>query len=72
MPKINGYEFINRIKSDEMYHRIPIIVLTSIDYDRLREDLMNIGVTSYLIKNSDTFKNLNNEIRKILDKQNEY
>lgn len=72
MPKINGYEFINRIKSDEMYHRIPIIVLTSIDDDRLREDLMNIGVTSYLIKNSDTFKNLNNEIRKILDKQNEY
>lgn len=71
MPKINGYEFINRIKSDEMYHRIPIIVLTSIDDDQLREELIKTGVTSYLIKNSNTFKNLNNEIRKILDKQNE-
>jgi len=50
MPGINGYELVERIKSDSQLAKIPVVMLTSIgqlgDGNKLRE----IGLNGYLMK----------------------
>ena len=31
MPKLTGFDLINKMKSDEMLHKIPIVVVTGVE-----------------------------------------
>jgi CheY-like chemotaxis protein len=50
MPKINGFEVIEIIKSDDLLKWIPIIVLTSSDRTQDIEKAYNLGCNSYIVK----------------------
>jgi len=50
MPKMDGVEFIKRLKQDEWGSKVPIIVLTNLsDRDKLKT-IMEMGVSDYLLK----------------------
>lgn len=53
MPKIDGYEFIDRLKNDEMYMDIPVIVMSSISKEKAMKKLKKYNVEGYMQK--DTF-----------------
>jgi len=53
MPKIDGYEFVERLKNDEMYSDIPVIVMSSIDKATAMKKLKNFNIEGYMQK--DTF-----------------
>ncbi|MBP9151407.1 MAG: response regulator [Flavobacteriales bacterium] len=50
MPKMNGIEFLERIKSMEDYMRIPVVVLTTSNDERDKMESYNLGVAGYMLK----------------------
>lgn len=50
MPKLDGFEFIEQIKSTGYLKDIPIIMLSSIDDSKSRLKFLKLGVSDYIIK----------------------
>lgn len=68
MPKIDGYEFIERLKNDEMYMDIPIIVVSSMPEKVARNKLNTSYIDYYITKDNFDQKELANQVKKILTK----
>jgi len=50
MPKINGIQVLQKIKSDERTKKIPVIVLTSSKEDPDIQECYLLGANSYVVK----------------------
>lgn len=50
MPKINGIQVLQKLKSDEHTKSIPVIVLTSSNEDPDIKECYRLGVNSYVVK----------------------
>jgi two-component system response regulator len=50
MPKINGKEVLQKIKSDDRTKKIPVVVLTSSKEDPDIQECYNLGVNGYVVK----------------------
>src|SRR5680860_1859228 len=50
MPKINGIQVLQRIKSDERTKKTPVIVLTSSKEDPDIQECYRLGANSYVVK----------------------
>lgn len=50
LPKINGIEVLQKLKSNEYTRTIPVVVLTSSKESRDVKDAYNYGVNSYVTK----------------------
>jgi CheY-like chemotaxis protein len=64
LPRINGLEVLEKVKSDVRTKGIPIVVLTSSSEERDIVTSYNLGVNSYIIKPVD-FDKFINAIREI-------
>jgi two-component system response regulator len=53
MPRVNGFDFLHRIKSDEALRLIPVIALTSSREERDIERAYDLGVNGYVVKGID-------------------
>ncbi len=64
MPRMNGYEFINALKTQPGYGDIPIVMLTSRTAAKHREKAAALGVKGFIVKpyNDDDFINLITEL----------
>lgn len=50
MPKINGIQVLEKIKSDERTNKIPVVILTSSKEDPDIEKCYALGANSYVVK----------------------
>lgn len=50
LPKINGIEVLQKLKSNEQTRTIPVVVLTSSAEDRDVHKCYDLGVNSYIVK----------------------
>lgn len=50
MPKMNGLEFLHKIREDNALKRTPVIVLTTSDEDKDRIEAYNLNVAGYILK----------------------
>jgi CheY-like chemotaxis protein len=50
MPRMSGIEVLREIRSDEMLHRLTVIVLTTSNEDRDRVEAYRLNVAGYLLK----------------------
>lgn len=64
MPNMNGFEFIKRVKSNELYKKIPIIVLSSLSDTNTDTKLKDLGITVKITKpfNKDKMRNALNSV----------
>jgi CheY-like chemotaxis protein len=50
MPRMNGIEFLQVIKQDDLLKMIPVIVLTSSQDEKDKLESFRLGVSGYMIK----------------------
>ena len=50
LPKLNGLEFLHRLKTHPQFHTIPVIVLTTSSEDSDIRAAYDLGANSYIIK----------------------
>lgn len=50
MPRLDGYSFLARVKSNSLFKNLPIMMLTSRSADKDRQIAMNLGATAYFTK----------------------
>ncbi len=50
MPKMNGLEFLQELRSDESLKHIPVVVLTTSNEERDRVQAYNFNVAGYMLK----------------------
>ena len=66
MPKIDGYEFIERLKNDEMYADIPIVVMSSLSEKSAAKKLKKLDIEYYVSKEEFNQNDFAQQIRKII------
>ena len=68
MPKIDGFEFIEYLKNDEMYMDIPILVMSSLAKDSAMTKLKKFKTEGYLQKDSFNQIDFIEKVKEILTK----
>ena len=68
MPKIDGYEFIERLRTDEMYADIPIIVMSSLPPKTALKRLNQFNIEYYICKDNFNQVDFAQEVKKVLTK----
>lgn len=68
MPKIDGYKFIERLRNDEMYADIPIIVISSLPENQARKRLNKLSIAHYISKDNFDQADLAMQVKEILTK----
>ena len=68
MPKMDGFEALKKIKENEKFSIIPVIIFTNLDNDEDMKQASENGVDGYFVKSKHTPTELAEEINRILDK----
>ncbi|MFH2218376.1 MAG: response regulator [Pseudomonadota bacterium] len=50
MPRMNGLEFLHKIRSTDAYASIPVIMLTTEGQDKDKDKAISLGATAYIVK----------------------
>ncbi|MBV9214608.1 MAG: response regulator [Acidobacteria bacterium] len=50
MPQIDGWEFLEYVKTDDNLGHIPIVMVTSLDSEEYRERALKLGASDYVVK----------------------
>lgn len=69
LPGINGLEVLKQIKQDEKTKNIPVIILTNLGQDEVIKQGFSLGADSYLIKASNSPKEVVWEVQNLLKKK---
>jgi len=56
MPRVTGYDFLIRVKSDDAFSHLPVAMLTSHTEDNARQRAMLLGASAYFTKPYDPQK----------------
>ncbi len=59
MPKMNGIEFLEKVKSSDDHKRVPVIVLTTSNDQKDKVESYKLGVAGYMLKPVDYSQFLN-------------
>ena len=50
MPRMNGLEFLEKIKLNDVYASIPVIMLTTEGQEEDQDKALDLGATAYIVK----------------------
>ncbi len=65
MPRMNGFELTARLRADERFSRLPVVLITSLDSDEDKKKGIDAGADAYIVKSSFDQSNLLDIIRKL-------
>lgn len=68
MPYMNGVEVLKKIKSDEKFKNIPVVMLTNISEKEKVDEGMDLGIVDYIIKSHFTPSEVLAKINSLLNK----
>ena len=67
LPKKNGFEVLKELKSDPVTKEIPVIVLTNLSGMDDVGKILELGVTTYMVKSDQTLQDIFVAVEKMLD-----
>lgn len=68
MPKIDGYQFVERLKNDEMYMDIPVIVMSSLPEKTAIKRLEPFNIEYYMSKENFNQTEFADQVKRIITK----
>ncbi|MCE1253727.1 MAG: hybrid sensor histidine kinase/response regulator [Anaerolineae bacterium] len=66
MPRLNGFELTKKIREDEHYQHLPVILITSLDSTNEREQGIRAGADAYIVKSAFDQQALLDTIKRLL------
>jgi two-component system chemotaxis sensor kinase CheA len=66
MPRMDGLTFLQEIKKDERFARLPVILVTSMNRAEDQERGLSLGADAYLVKQRFDHQSLLDTIRQLL------
>lgn len=66
MPRMDGFELTARIRTDERFARLPVVLVTSMDSAEDKKKGINAGADAYIVKSSFDQSSLLDIIRKLI------
>ena len=66
LPKLHGFDVLERLKKNQATKDIPVIVLTNLEGINEIEKAIELGATTYLVKAQYTLDEMMEKIRKTL------
>jgi len=66
MPRMNGFDLTSRIRADERYSRLPVVLVTGLDSREDREHGIDVGADAYIVKSNFDHGNLLEVINKLI------
>ena len=69
MPGIDGLEVLRRLRADSRYARMPVVMLSALQEDAIRQHALELGANDYWIKASMCFEQLGERLEALLSDQ---
>lgn len=66
MPRLDGFSLTERLRADERYHLVPIIIVTSREKDEDKKRGITVGANAYIVKGSFDQTNLIDTVRSLI------
>lgn len=66
MPRMNGFELTERIRSDKRTAKIPVVLVTSLESREDKERGIDVGADAYIVKSSFDQSNLLDVLRRLV------
>lgn len=66
MPKLNGIEFLKRIKAEPELKELPVVILTNASVDASIKECLELGASGYIVKSDNTPSQVVNQVRVFL------
>lgn len=67
MPGMDGFEALEKIKKDERFKKINVLVSTNLDNDEDRQQALGLGAKDYFVKSQHTPSELVSKVNAIID-----
>jgi|SRR5882672_10175573 len=58
MPGMDGSTFLRILRQSQRNRKLPVVIVTALDYGHAEKELEHLGVESFLMKNEDLFRKL--------------
>lgn len=55
MPQIDGWQFLDYVKTDDNFGKIPVVMITSLDQPECRKRAFDLGAADYIVKPVNSF-----------------
>ena len=65
MPRMDGFELTARLRADDRFSRLPVVLITSLDSSEDKKKGIDAGADAYIVKSSFDQSNLLDIIRKL-------
>lgn len=69
MPEMDGLEFLEKLKTNEMYFDIPVIIVSSVTSEENQQKALDLGAKKYIVKNEFNQDDFQESIGKIIRKE---
>lgn len=66
LPRLHGFEVLEKLKEDPETKKIPIIILTNLERTEDIDKAIELGATTYLVKTQYTLEEVIEKIKKVL------
>jgi CheY-like chemotaxis protein len=66
MPKMSGFEFLEKLKNDPKYSNLPVVIFTNSYEKEFMSHAKDLGVKGYLLKSNHNIQDIVNEVKKCL------
>ncbi len=71
LPKMNGFEVLHELKSNEVLSHIPVLVLSNLGQDQDIRQAQELGAADYIVKSNFSLQKVVNKIYELLDGDSE-
>lgn len=65
MPQMDGFETLEKMRKDERYRKLPVIVSTNLDNDEDRTQALGLGAKEYFVKSRHTPSELVAKVKEV-------
>ena len=63
LPKLNGIEFLRRIKTNQKLKKIPIFLVTNLGQESIIKEAFNLGAIGYFLKAQSLPQDISNHLK---------